>query len=147
MKLAEYHKITKPKKKHKYGAKACIVTEDLTLFTVEDIKDHKLNVTGTRFDSKAEAAYYLSLKDLQAQGQIKTIELQPVFVLQESPKIKYVADFRVTWADDRVEVLDVKGMENSLFKLKMRLFKAKFPDESLWLVKRKGREWQIKEVG
>jgi hypothetical protein len=144
--VTRWNTLPKQKAKHKYGAKSCIVTEDGTLFTIEEIKKYNLSIQGNRFDSMAEAQYYLSLRDLEMHGEITHIELQPAFILQESPKIKYVADFKVIWADGREEILDVKGVETQAFRIKMRLFKAKYPDKSLWIVKRKGREWQVKEV-
>ena len=42
--------------------------------------------------------------------------------------IKYVADFDVTYADGREEVIDVKGMADTTAKLKRKLFWYVFPD-------------------
>lgn len=132
---------------HKYGAKKVIVTNDGTLFEVAELKKYNItDIQGIKFDSKMEAQYYLSLLDLQRQGEIQSIDLQPVFILQENPKIKYIADFKVKWADGYEEILDVKGMQTQVFRVKMRMFKAKYPDVKLSLVTRKNREWLIKEI-
>ncbi|OXM83984.1 DUF1064 domain-containing protein [Paenibacillus rigui] len=127
------------KKKHKYGAKQVIVTEDLTIFEVEQLE--KFNITdvkGIKFDSKSEGQYYQKLKRMEQRGEIKSIQPQPTFVLQDKPKIKYSADFLVEYIDGRTAIYDVKGVETTAFRLKVRLFKAKFPDLKLILVKKQG---------
>lgn len=110
-------------RRHKYGAKKTVVD-------------------GITFDSKAEARYYQELKLLQRAGEVKEIELQPRFLLQPSFKkdgktvraIHYVADFRVTYKEGTVEIIDVKGMETKDFKLKKKMFDYKYPDLKLTLV-------------
>lgn len=130
-------------KRHKYGAKKVIVTEDGTMFEVEQLKKYNItDVKGIKFDSKMEASYYLTLLNRYAAGEIKAIELQPTFVLQDKPKIRYIADFRVTWASGAQNIIDVKGMKTAAFKIKLRLFKAKYPELALFLVTQKGRQWQ-----
>lgn len=127
---------------HKYGAKKVIVTEDGTMFEVEELKKHNItDVVGIKFDSKMEANYYKALKDQQRFGMIKEIELQPVFILQEKPKIKYIADFKVTYPDGRVEIIDVKGHMTTAFKIKLRLFQSTHKDHKLVLVNQIGRIW------
>ena len=99
----------------------------------------KTVVDGIRFDSKAEAMYYLYLKSEKQQGRIKEIELQPEFVIIDEYEIngrkqratKYVADFRVTYADGRVEVIDVKGVKTPVYKLKKRLVESRYGIEIL----------------
>lgn len=100
-------------------------------------------VDGITFDSKKEAEYYCSLKLLKRAGIVKEIELQPKFILQEKFKkngkthraITYIADFKVTYADGKVEIVDVKGMETDVFKLKKKMFEYQYPDLSLKVVK------------
>ena len=68
-------------------------------------------------------------------GKIKNYELQKPYVLQEKFKrdgktisaIKYVADFFIEWNDGRVEVIDTKGMADSVAKLKRKMMWALFP--------------------
>lgn len=107
----------------KYGAKKVIV---------DDIK----------FDSKMESEFYLFLKDLKKSYIIKDFELQPKFELQEKftknnkkfRSIEYKADFLIYYSDGRKRVVDVKGFETPVFKLKQKLFEKKFSDISLELV-------------
>jgi|HigsolmetaGSP11D_1036233.scaffolds.fasta_scaffold28755_3 Protein of unknown function (DUF1064). len=102
---------------HKYGAK-------------------KTRIDGITFDSLAEANYYHELKLLQRAGIVTDFELQPKFELipsythpETGRKIRatyYIADFRVTYADGRQEIIDVKGVRTEAYKLKKRLFEYKY---------------------
>lgn len=40
---------------------------------------------------------------------------------------KYILDFEVTYADGRIEYIDVKGILTSIYKLKKKLFQACYP--------------------
>lgn len=39
----------------------------------------------------------------------------------------YIADFLVTNLDDTQRVIDIKGVETSTFRVKLKLFQAKYP--------------------
>lgn len=105
------------RRKNKYGAK-------------------KVTIDGITFDSKAEALYYQRLKLLQKSGEIKEFDRQVAFEL--IPKgispgtgktvraVKYVVDFVVTYPDGSEEIIDVKGTETAVFKLKAKIFMHKF---------------------
>ena len=41
--------------------------------------------------------------------------------------ITYIADFVVTYPDGRVEVEDTKGKYTEVFKIKQKLFEARYP--------------------
>jgi hypothetical protein len=113
------------------------------MFETEQLKKYNItDVVGINFDSKMEANFYLYL----LREGTKNIELQPVFKLQEKPLIKYIADFRVTWSDGTQTVYDVKGMQTTAFRLKLRLMKSVFPGVSLTLVCSKGRNWVESKV-
>jgi hypothetical protein len=93
-------------------------------------------IDGHRFASKAEAARYSQLKLLQAANQVRWFGRQPRFDLGND--ITYVADFLVIWnadettfADTRVTVEDVKGVETDVFRLKRKLFEAKYGELTL----------------
>ncbi len=86
-------------------------------------------VDGILFASKAEAKAYQELSFLQKSGAVKHIELQPVFKFPMG--YEYRADFRVTYDDGTVEVIDVKGMETPVFKLKKRDMAYFYPDVKL----------------
>jgi hypothetical protein len=113
----EYKELISKKKKRKYRNK--IVSLD-----------------GHRFDSQKEAQFYSELKILKSKGIVKKIELQPKFLLQEGftkngeryRPINYYADFRVTYSDGSVEIVDVKGTKTNVYKLKKKLFEKKYPD-------------------
>ncbi|MFB7817403.1 DUF1064 domain-containing protein [Paenibacillus chitinolyticus] len=92
-------------------------------------------VDGIRFDSKAEAHYYLFLKSEKEKGNITLLELQPAFVLQDGFKkngvkykpIVYKADFKVTWKDGTEEIIDVKGKRTEVYGIKLKLFERRYP--------------------
>lgn len=123
----------------KYNAKKVIVTEDGTLFTEWVIEKYNLDVKGIWFDSMAEGEYYQLLLQLRKCGEIKDFECHPKFVLQEKPKITYIADFLVIGLDGTRRVVDIKGVETSTFRVKLKLFQAKYPTLPIdILVKKRG---------
>lgn len=96
----------------------------------------RVTIDGRTYDSKREAEvaceYALKLR----AGQISAIEYQPSFELTPKPnKISYVADFRITYPDGTQKIVDVKGMETPVFKLKAKLFKHFYPDLHLTILK------------
>ena len=107
-------------------------------------KQHKyhaqpVTIDGHRFDSTLEAQHYQSLKIAAEKGWITDLELQPRFVLQEKLKlpsgatqraIVFKADFRFK-QDGKVVVVDSKGMETPMFKIKQKLFRLKYPEIDL----------------
>lgn len=125
----EYLKGKKPKvkiqmpKKSKYGNK-------------------KTKVDGILFDSKKEADYYCDLMYLKKAGEVTKIELQPKYLLQEGftkngkkhQEINYIADFKVTYSDGKVEIIDVKGKRTEVFNIKLKLFEYRYKDLELKIV-------------
>jgi hypothetical protein len=107
-------------------------------------------VDGIRFDSTLEAEYYVYLKALEKAKVIAKLELQVKCELLPAQKhpvtgkhiraITYIADFRVTYPDGSVEYLDTKGYEKPEFKLKAKLFIAKY-NQPLWLIRKSGKNW------
>ena len=122
------------------------------------IYHNKTTVDGIKFDSQTEAEYYTYIMNNKHELNIKSIELQPEFVLQpkyiltpegtkyvyeddksfkklqkQYPRctkaaIKYIADFKITYADNRVEVIDVKGIKTADFKIKEKIFNYLYPE-------------------
>ena len=97
------------------------------------------------FASKAEANRYGELLLLQRAGQISGLKLQPRYILQEAfvdsngckvGSIAYVADFEYV-ENKRIAVVveDVKGMETQVFKIKSRMFRKRYPEYCLRIVK------------
>lgn len=122
------------------------------------IYHNKKVVDGIKFDSETEANYYEYIRDNKKELGIKNYELQPVFELQPKyiltpngeridyvndkqfkaeqkkyPKcthqaIKYIADFRITYSDGTVEVIDIKGLKTADFKIKEKMFNYLYPE-------------------
>lgn len=103
----------------------------------------KTEVDGIKFDSKKEAEYYCQLKLLKQAGEIKDFGLQPRYELQPTFRkngtthrsITYVADFIIDNNDGTTEIVDIKGMETQVFKIKKKMFEYKYPDLNLKIVK------------
>lgn len=85
---------------------------------------------GRVYDSAKEAAHARDLELLKYAGEVVAIEEQVPFpcVVNDVPVCTYVADFRITYADGRVEVHDVKGYKKGAayaqFRLKKKLVLA-----------------------
>jgi hypothetical protein len=102
-------------------------------------KSQKTELDGIKFDSAKEANRYAELKLMLMAGEIVSLELQPEYILQEKYKrpdgrpvraIKYRADFRITYPDGRIVVIDVKPSKNfktSMYRLKVKLLLKKYP--------------------
>ena len=99
----------------------------------------KVEIDGIRFMSGLEARFYTYFKQ---NKDIKIIKLQPKFLLQPKcnyfwekiREINYIADFKIDVLWD-IYILDIKGFSKIDFKLKAKMFKYKYPDERLLIVK------------
>lgn len=105
----EYQAIAaKPKRGNKFNAKRTLLD-------------------GILFDSKAESAYYASLKLRERAGEVSEIDRQRSYALLVNGVLvaTYVADF-VFWdrTISRRRVVDVKGVSLPAFKMKKKLMKA-----------------------
>jgi hypothetical protein len=122
--IEEYKQLQKKKKKPKYGN---IIT----------------TVDGIKFQSRFEARYYKELKIRKAAGEIKDFSLQPKFMLQPQfthegkaiAPITYVGDFLITHNDGSIEVVDTKGKETDVFKIKKKMFHYYHPHLKLSVVR------------
>lgn len=98
---------------------------------VNKFRNKKVSVDGILFDSKKESTVYLELKALKDLGEITSLELQVPFELvptqyetvivsdskghqKEKQRVverpvTYKADFRATYKDGEVVVIDAKG--------------------------------------
>lgn len=105
------------KRKHKYNAKSVVID-------------------GIKFPSTKEGNRYKELKLQEKTGFISKLELQPVFVLQDSFKrknktimaIKYRADFRYINSEGVSITEDVKGEKTAMYKLKIKMLFKRYPD-------------------
>ncbi|WP_313771956.1 DUF1064 domain-containing protein [Bacillus bingmayongensis] len=83
-------------------------------------------VNGIEFDSRTEARYYLYLKSRRDVTHIEchpSYTLIPSFTIKSSltksgkskkEALKFTPDFKVTYSDGRVEVIDVKGSKKAI---------------------------------
>mgnify|MGYP000920856240 FL=1 len=99
----------------------------------------RIHVDGVLFDSKKEADYYGDLKLQLKAGAIKGFCRQPEFILTAGfgnrKPVTYKADFIVFNLDGTADVIDVKGVETEVFKIKKKLFADKFPELELKIEK------------
>lgn len=97
----------------------------------------KVEVDGYKFDSKAEANYYLMLKNqghsfMPISGEY--VAMQENIIIQDRCEvpgkkiqaIKYRADFVFYNGTEIVKVVDVKGYQDAMSKLKMKMFAFKY---------------------
>lgn len=91
----------------------------------------KVWIDGIAFDSQKEADYYCQLKLLLKSGVIDGFCRQARFVVttgnDETKATEYVTDFIIFFPDKTYKIVDVKGMETEVFKLKMKSLKEKYP--------------------
>ena len=97
----------------------------------------KVTIDGIEFDSKRESEYYLRYKD---DKSIAKIECHPKYTLLESFRgidgkveraITYKPDFRITYADGTIEVVEVKSKRTAKepdYIMRRKLFKHNNPD-------------------
>ena len=80
-----------------------------------------------RFDSKKEAEHYDKCRIMQNIGQIKDLRIQVPYVFKHNNVriCTYFADFvYIDVETEKLHVVDVKGIETQVFKLKKKLMKA-----------------------
>ena len=80
---------------------------------------------GINFPSKLERSYYDLLNQLQAGGQVLFFLRQVGFDLPG--KKRYFADFMVFYTNGEVEVVDTKGMDTNISKLKRDQVESIYP--------------------
>ena len=97
----------------------------------------RVSLDGFNFDSTMEAQRYAELKILEKAGEIRELKIHPEYVLEPSfikngktfRKIVYEADFSYTDTKTQEEIVeDVKGYKTDVYRLKRRLFEARFPN-------------------
>lgn len=98
----------------------------------------RTEVDGITFDSAREAREYAILKLLAQSGDITDLVLQPRFPLQDGNTdavtglqrrpVTYVADFAYTDRQGRRVVVDVKGFRTKEYRIKVKLFRERYPE-------------------
>lgn len=117
------------KKKHNIKSKS----EYKRIKTQSKYNNKKVKIDGHCFDSQKEANYYCELKIRLKAGDILGYCLQPKFIL--SDEITYTADFIIFGKNSNVRIIDIKGYETDVFKLKQKLFKEKYKYLELEVIK------------
>jgi len=92
---------------------------------------------GIRFASIAEARRNQELQLMLKSGEIKWYNRQPSFVIGRANgrDLRYRPDFIVCGCIGVIWVEDVKGFETKDWKLKAAMFREKYPDLELVIVK------------
>jgi len=105
---------------------------------------------GAWYDSRGEAAYAQRLDLLKATGAIRDWRRGGEWVLVDAPpggrrrdRITLRPDFEVWPAPGRLEVHDFKGVVTAVFRLKAKLWKARYPDVPLVIVRADGSETRM----
>ncbi len=96
----------------------------------------KTIIDGIKFDSKLEAQFYEILKPHIIQLQ-PSFELQPSYVTSDGVKVRnivYKADFMILYKSKQI-VIDAKGMETPVFKIKVKMLKYHYPDLEFYAIK------------
>jgi hypothetical protein len=100
----------------------------------------KVVIDGIEFDSKRESEYYSHFVDMANAGIVTKIECHPKYTLLESFRgrdgkteraITYKPDFRITYADGSVEVIEVKSKRTAKepdYIMRRKLFKHNNPN-------------------
>jgi hypothetical protein len=102
---------------------------------------------GELYDSKAERDYAAVLEHRRIEIQdIGRWAWAPRFVLQDNPLITYRPDFLVWpstfFTGQPFYAVDVKGHTTRDFSLRVRLWKARYPNVPLCVVKNGVEDWQ-----
>lgn len=97
----------------------------------------KTKYNGRLYDSALEAKYAEDLDWLKKAGEVTKITPQFKISIDVNDVhiANYFMDFRVEFADGRIEMHEVKGMETQIWRMKWRLAKALYPDWNFVLVK------------
>lgn len=96
----------------------------------------KKSLDGITFDSTKERDYYAKLLLLKKAGEVVNIELQPKFELQpaferygkKERAITYKADFKVSYADGHIEIVEVKGYRQRDYLLRRKMLLYRYPN-------------------
>lgn len=89
-------------------------------------RTHEYN--GRVYHSIKEAGYAQELDLRQKAGDIKSWEPQFKVSLDVNGKhiCNYIVDFKLTYPDDSIELVEVKGYATEVWRLKMKLLEATY---------------------
>ena len=100
-------------------------------------KNQFTEVNGVRFHSIREASYYADYRLLLIAGEIHDLVLQPKYpIIINGKKIcNVILDFQFREKTGHLRVIDVKGMDTPMSKLKRKLVEAVYPHITVEIVK------------
>lgn len=106
-----------------------MITKNITIKKPSKYGNIKTVYQGFTYDSRKEAGYARRLEHLKhahnLSDRVVRIERQVPFPITVGAHRRavatYYADFRVTYGDNRQEVVDVKGARTSVYILKKKL--------------------------
>lgn len=110
---------------------------------------YKAMVDGIQFDSLNESRYYVYIKQVRdsqqetEHGKLLSFEMQVPFIIVPSHiknghrirKMEYLADFVLCYEDGTKRVIDVKGVETDVFKLKKKFVEYVYPEVTIECLK------------
>lgn len=100
---------------------------------------------GKDFDSTLEGKHGIEYYLMEEKGLIAKVERQVEYVLHAG--VKYRADFLITHLDGSLEVVDSKGVETEVFRIKRKLFIADYPHIKFTTRKAKEKKSKGKKKG
>lgn len=112
------------------------IKEERTKFNVDKDREKRTH-DGIVFDSVMEMKYYRDVVCPGVEsGEIAKFELQKKYELQPEFRrngkkvlpVVYVADFYIEYSDGHSEVIDTKGMPDSVAKIKRKMFWFRYPE-------------------
>lgn len=107
----------------KNKAKAKTVSKIVPKVRKSKYNNKRVKIDGHCFDSIRESKYYEELKLRLAAKDILGFCIQPIFILADN--VSYKPDF-IVFEKERTRVIDIKGVETQVFKIKKKLFEEKF---------------------
>lgn len=90
-------------------------------------RNTKVELDGIKFDSIAEAAQWIQLKEWKERKLIRKLEVKPVYKFRCG--VKYIPDFRFKRRENGIwksVILDVKGFVTPEFSVKRKLMLDEF---------------------
>lgn len=100
-------------------------------------KAKRTEIDGKSFHSKREGQVYCQYKLLERAGEISHLQLQPKYpIVINGVKICDVfLDFQFRDKNGKLRVIDVKGFDTAMSKMKRKMVEAVYPGVKVEIVK------------
>jgi len=85
---------------------------------------------GRVYDSRFESSYAMFLNSFLKAGRLKEVTPQYKIALKVNGEqiTNHYVDFRVVLADGRVKMVECKGFPTEVYRLKLKLLRALYPE-------------------